>query len=73
MLGPLCEQTDKRYSFVKYNEDYALLNNNYRNHTNKIFYKNIFRSIDQSIDLCVILDACHELLCVFRDFYASGT
>ena len=22
MLGPLCDQTDKRYSFVKHNEDY---------------------------------------------------
>ena len=25
-----------------------------------------------SIDLCVLRDACHELFCVFEDFYASG-
>ena len=28
------------------------------------------RSIDRSIDLCVLQDACHA---VFEDFYASGT
>ena len=36
---------------------------------NRIFYKNIFRSID----LCVLRDASVELFCVFGDFYASGT
>ena len=36
---------------------------------NRIFYKNIFRSID----FCVLRDARHELFCVFGDFYASGT
>ena len=25
-----------------------------------------------SIDLCILRDACHELFCVFADFYASG-
>ena len=25
------------------------------------------------IDLCVLRDACHELFCVFRDFYVSWT
>ena len=25
-----------------------------------------------SINLCVLQDACHELFCVFEDFYASG-
>ena len=25
-----------------------------------------------SIDLCILRDACHELFCVFGDFYASG-
>ena len=48
----LCDQTGKRHSFVKHNEEYekyASLNNSHRNHTNRIFYKNIFRSIDQSI------------------------
>ena len=29
--------------------------------------------MDQSIDLCVLRDACHKLFCVFKDFYASGT
>ena len=41
----------------------------HRNHANRIFYKKIFRSID----LFVLRDACHEPLCVFGDFYASGT
>ena len=27
----------------------------------------------RSIDLCVLRDACHELFCVFGDFYTSGT
>ena len=30
-------------------------------------------SSDRSIDLCVLQDACHELFCVFGDFYGSGT
>ena len=38
---------------------------------NRIFCKNIFRSI--YIDLCILRDACDELFCVFGDFYASGT
>ena len=70
MLGPLCDQTDKRYPFVKHNEDwkkYASLNNSHknshRNHTNRAFYKNIFILIDRSnfaphrthvIDFCVL-------------------
>ena len=29
--------------------------------------------IDRSIDLCVLQDACYELFCVFKDFYASET
>ena len=53
---------------------YTLLNNNHknshRNHSNRIFYKNIFRSID---DLCVPQEACHELFRVFGTFYASRT
>ena len=24
------------------------------------------------IDLCVLRDACHELFCIFGDFYTSG-
>ena len=28
--------------------------------------------IDQSIDLCILWDACHELFCIFGDFYVSG-
>ena len=27
--------------------------------------------IDQSIDLCILWDACHELFCIFGDFYVS--
>ena len=57
MLGPLCAQTNKRDSVVKHNEhsnnnNCASLNNSHknghRNHRNKIFKKNIFRSIDRS-------------------------
>ena len=74
ILGPLCDQTDKTYSFEKHNKDYkkhASLNNSRRNHTNGIFYENIFRSMDWSIDLWILRDACHELFCAFGDFYAS--
>ena len=31
------------------------------------------RSIDRSIDLCVLRDVCHEIFCIFGDFYTSGT
>ena len=75
MPWPLCDQTDKRYSFVKRNKDrkkYVSLNNlhmnSHRNHTDRMFYKNILRSID----LCVLQDSCNELLWVFGDFYMSG-
>ena len=70
MLGPLSDQTGKRYPFVKHNEDwkkYVSLNNSHktshRNHTNRTFYKNIFILIDPSnfapyrthvIDFCVL-------------------
>ena len=33
----------------------------------------MFRSIDRSIDLCVLNDAYYELFCTFGDFYGSGT
>ena len=73
MLGPFCDQTDKKIFFCKAQprlKKYASLNNSHknshRNHTNRIFYENI-------IDLCIPRDACQELLCVFGDdFYASG-
>ena len=75
MPWPLCDQTDKRYSFVKRNKDwkkYVSLNNlhmnSHRNHTDRMFYKNILRSIN----LCVLQDSCNELLWVFGDFYVSG-
>ena len=79
MLGPLCYQIDKIYSFVNHNENEkkcVWLNNRHkksqRNHMNRIFYKNILRSIDLSI-LASYEMQCHELLCVFGDCYASGT
>ena len=34
------------------------------------FYK--YTCSDQSINLCILWDAFHELFCVFGDFYASG-
>ena len=38
---------------------------------NRIFCKNT--SSDRSTNLCVLQDACHDLFCVFKDFYASRT
>ena len=35
------------------------------------FYK--YTCSDQSINLCILRDACHELFCVFGDFYVTGT
>ena len=35
------------------------------------FYK--YTCSDQSIDLCILRDACHELFCIFGDFYTTGT
>ena len=55
MLGPLCDQVDKRYSFVKHNKvlkNYASFNNgqksSHRNHMNRISYKKHLQ-IDQLI------------------------
>ena len=31
------------------------------------------RSSNRSIILCILRDACHELFCIFGDFYALGT
>ena len=42
--------------------------NSHRNHMNRIFYKNIFKSLD----LCVLTDTSSELFCIFGDFYAWG-
>ena len=42
-----------------------------KSHKQDILPKNL--QIDQSLFLCVLWDACHELFCVFKDFYASGT
>ena len=44
------------------------LENSHQNHKNRIFYENISSSIFASY-----MDLCHELFCVFEDFYASGT
>ena len=32
----------------------------------------MFRSIDRSIDLCVLQDTYHDLFRAFEDFYLSG-
>ena len=79
MLGPLCDQIVKIYSFVNHTENqkkYAWLNNrhknSHRNHTNRICLQK-HPQIDQLINICILRDACHELLCIFGDFYASGT
>ena len=55
MLGPLCDQVDKGYYFVKNNKvlkNYASFNNgqknSHRNHTNRISYKKHLQ-IDQLI------------------------
>ena len=34
---------------------------------------NTHACLDQSIDLCIVGDACHELFCVFGDFHLSRT
>ena len=77
MLGPLCAQTNKRDSVVKHNEHSkkcAFLNkshkNGHRNHRNNIFYKNIFRSIDQSIFVSYGTHAMN--FCVFGAFVHQG-
>ena len=44
-------------------------NNNCRNHRDRIFYKTIFRLINQS---CILWGTFHEFVCMFGDFYASG-
>ena len=65
-------------SILKHNKGYtkhAQFNNSpnncYRDHMNRIFCKNT--SSDRSTNLCVLQDACHDLFCVFGDFYASRT
>ena len=84
MLEPLCNQTVNletdaktlyysllklKYSssiYSKHKKDwnkYASLNNSHTNHTNRMFYE---KASNRSIVLC------HELFCVFWDFYASG-
>ena len=53
---------------------YGTLNNSHgnchRKYTNRIFLQ---KHMDQLINLCVLSEACHELFCVFKDFYVSGT
>ena len=49
MLGPLCDQEGKRYSFNEHLKKYASLNNSHKNRTNTIFYKNTDRSIDRLV------------------------
>jgi len=44
--------------------------NCHRNYTNRI---SLQKHMDQMINLCILWDACHELFCVFKDFYVSGT
>ena len=47
--------------------------NYHRNYMNGTFRTTNTQSCsDQSIDLCVLWDACHELFCTCDDFYASG-
>ena len=66
MLGPLCNQTvnletDAKilyYSLLK--KEITLTGYSTKKSSNKL------------IVLCILWDACHELVCVFGDFYASG-
>ena len=77
MLGPLCNQTVNLkthsktlyYSILKLKYSPSILKQN----TIKVtwtgyFYK--YTCSDQSIDLCVLWDTCHDWFCVFRDFYS---
>ena len=48
--------------------------NYHRNYMNGTFRTTNTQSCsDQSIDLCILWDACHELFRAFEDFYPSGT
>ena len=53
---------------IKHNKDWNKINmhlhsNSHRNDTNRILYQTF----------CVLWDICHDLLCVFGDFFTSGT
>ena len=44
----------------EYKNKYASLNNSHRNHTNRIFYQEIFKSINQSLH--PNCNTCHEFI-----------
>ena len=81
MLRPLCDQIDKRYmySFVKHNKTKRNIHRvvkqpqkqPQKSHEQDILQKHL--QMDWSINLCILRDACHELVRVFGDFYASRT
>ena len=68
-----------RPSIIKHNKGLkkcALLNNSHnnchRNYTNGIFLQiHNMTCSDQSINLCILQDACHEFFCFFGNFYVS--
>ena len=79
MLGPLCYQIDKIYSFVNHNENEkkcVWLNNRHKKSQINLMNRIILQKhsqINWSINIYILRNACHELLCVFGDCYASGT
>ena len=82
MLGPLCDRTDKRYPFVKHNEDwkkYASLNNSHknshRNHTNTTLFftkTSSYWSINQTLHPTERMPLTF-VFCVCGEFCVSGT
>ena len=66
MLGPLCNQTVNRETDVK-TLYYSLLKKEFA----RTGYSTK-KSSNRSIILCLLQDICHELFCVFGDFYAPG-
>ena len=82
MLRPLCSQTvnlntDSKTLYystlkLKYRPSIIKHNKGLRNYTNGIFLQiHNMTCSDQSINLCILQDACHEFFCFFGNFYVS--
>ena len=77
MLGPLCDQTDKINFFVKPTilKEICIFKKHPQGQPQKSYEHDILQKhlqITQSIVFCTLRDACHELLGVFGDYYASA-
>ena len=74
MLGPLCDQTDKKMFFCKAQwrlKEICVFKQQPKEQPQKSHKQDILQKHHWSL---LPTDACHELLCVFGDdFYVSGT